>query len=105
MIDLIPVKPTEPTPAPTPPPALTAPLDEALRWLSQIAAMAGSPTFIDVSVPYQHIDVSVPSQPVWRLWSLLVGAAPQPDATDELGSISVAQTEGETWSVTIKVLW
>lgn len=100
----VPITAPEPEPpqAPVPPPPVTATIDEALRWIANVATMAGPPDGIDVSATIRQIDVATPNQQLFTRWQAIIGAVPQPTRHDALGATVLAATVYPgRWSVTI----
>jgi hypothetical protein len=100
------VPPTAPDPqppqAPVPPPSVTAPIEEALRWLASVTTMAGPPDSVDVSTTTRRIDVAVADQMLFTRWQAIIGAVRQSTRHDALGSTVLAATVYPgLWMVTI----
>lgn len=92
----------EPPQAPVPPPPMTAPVDKVLRWLADVASVAGSPDGIDVSTTTRQIDVAAPNQHLFAHWQAIIGAVARPTRHDALGATILAMTiYPGLWSVTI----
>jgi hypothetical protein len=85
------------------PPSATAPVDEVLRWLANVAMVAGPPDAIDVSTTTRQINVAVPTKEFFTLWQAIVGAVAGQTRRDALGAtVSAATTQPGLWSVTIR---
>jgi len=81
---------------------VTASIDQALRWIANVATMAGPPDNADISTTGRQIHVAVPNQTLFTRWQALIGAVPQPTRHDALGSTVLATTVYPgLWSVTI----
>lgn len=92
----------EPPQAPVPPPPVTATIDTALRWLANVATMAGAPDGIDVSTTTRQIDIAAPDHHLFTRWQAIIGAVTQPTRHDALGATILAATVyPDLWSVTI----
>jgi hypothetical protein len=98
-----PLQDPKPLQAPKPPPPAETPVDEVLRWLADVAAMAGPPNSLDVSVTTRHIDITAYDLVFHTRWLMLVGALEQSEQRDALGVMVIATTPlADRWSVTIR---
>ena len=101
--DAVPATAPDQQQATIPPPPMTAPIDEALRWLANVVTTAGSPDSVDISTTIRQIDVATPDQMIFTRWQTVVGAVSQPTQCDALGATVIAATMySGLWAVTIR---